>query len=183
MQIPKHTIESTDADGKAVFHEVVVAVNPDGSPLSLSGGGDMATESTQQSVLNALNALNSFLADSMPMLYDSSYSVKVTAFVYANLYQKIKPDGSIDKDYMYSQRFDLSGSEVWYVEKKDGTSEVMGTLKNTTDGDILLMSENLIQSISELRTLIGRTPAVTSTRTRTYAMWPPHWEIGESGWI
>jgi len=147
------------------------------------GGSDAATATMQQRELNAISALNSFLADSMPMLYDSSYSVKTTAFTYANLYQRLNVDGSVDPNYMYSQRFDLSGNEAWYTERIDGTSVVLGTLKTANDSDVRLVSENIVQSISELRTLIGRTPAVTSARTRTYAMWPPHWEIGESGWM
>ena len=42
MQIPKHTVQGVDANGNAVYREVVSAVGLDGSAISAGGGGGAA---------------------------------------------------------------------------------------------------------------------------------------------
>ncbi len=181
-QTPLHTVPGTDSEGNQVFREVVAVTNLDGSPISITGSGDASTATMQQKILAAQLALNSILGETLPAMFDTSYATTVVSFTYANLYYHINPDGSIDKDLMYSQRFDLTGLETWFLEYKDGSSSVLSANKSESDADIAVLSEFLIQSITESRTLIGSTPPVTSTRTRTHAMWPPHWMTSDSGW-
>ncbi len=94
-QMPKHAISGLDADGNPVYREVVVVVNPDGTPISGGGGGGsintsgLATETNQLLMLDSVVRESARSQNVAVQASEGVASVRVTSYTLMDQFKSI----------------------------------------------------------------------------------------------